>query len=70
MHPLLLSPDNVGPRMTINCDIKLTMVMKPIHRDVIKLTKVSIPSIMKGPFEGLLLPSLDNVGPGVTILRC
>ena len=56
MHPLLLSPDNVGPRMIINCDIKLTMVMKPIHRDVIKLTKVSIPSIMKGPFEGLLLP--------------
>ena len=70
MHPLLLSPDNVGPRMTINCDNKLTMVMKPIYRDVFKLTKVSIPSIMKGPFEGLLLPSLDNVGPGVTILRC
>ena len=44
--------------------------MKPIYRDVFKLTKVSIPSIMKGPFEGLLLPSLDNVGPGVTILRC
>ena len=44
--------------------------MKPIHRDVFKLTKVSIPSTMKGPFEGLLVPSLDNVGPGVTILRC
>ena len=56
--------------MTINCDNKLTMVMKPIYRDVFKLTKVSIPSTIKGPFEGLLVPSIDNVGPGVTILRC